>query len=112
MAQQTRNGKRPWGAEAGASPWFEALEGRRLMSVALAGGTLKITGTAGDDAYVVSINPDDATQLDVSMCGHTDTFALADITKMIKVKLGDGEDVFEVDDSNGPVNIRFKIEGG
>jgi Ca2+-binding RTX toxin-like protein len=69
---------------------LEAIEQRRMMSVALANGTLTITGTAGNDN--ISVEPYNG-QLRVNDNGRITNFNLSAVTQIL-ASLGDGNDKY------------------
>lgn len=60
----------------------EALEGRYLLSVSLDSGMLSVGGGPAHDDINLSINAADASKLDVTVNGDTQSFALADIQQI------------------------------
>lgn len=86
------------------TPMIQSLEGRRLLSAALSGGVLTVTGTATNDAIVVSLSSD-GTTLTVKETSNksrfrkgtttTDTFTASDVTSIV-VNAGAGNDTVSI----------------
>ena len=84
---------------------FEELESRTLLSAALDGRILEISGTDGNDTIIVGL---DGTNLTVNENGAVSTFAVADV-KRIEINGGNGNDILTV---NEAVNIMAVLKGG
>jgi Ca2+-binding RTX toxin-like protein len=77
----------------------EPLESRRLLAASLsAAGLLTITGTAGNDAVVITIDPANAARLKVSQSGVVTRFTLAAV-KQISASLFKGNDSLTLADT-------------
>ena len=79
---------------------IELLERRIVKSSSLDGTSLLIAGTAGDDHIVVSLNPDDVSQLRVRVNDDVKDYAFDDV-KSIRIEGHRGNDSIQVDDSAG-----------
>lgn len=71
-------------------PCLESLEPRRLLSAAVRGSTLVVTGTPGNDAITIDYNKQDSTY-QVSINKSVQTFN-AKAVKAISVDAGNGKD--------------------
>lgn len=77
----------------------DPLESRRLLASALsAAGVLTITGTGGNDAIVITIDPSNATRLKVSDNGVVSRYALASVAS-INASLFKGNDSLTIADA-------------
>ena len=103
-----------------ALAWFETLEERRLLAVAINGGFLMVQGTPSDDKLIVSLDPHDSNTLvvddnaDDSTIGKSYRFDIhqlsLDITGIYLI--GDsGSDLLQIDESNGPIRFACHIMG-
>ena len=86
--------------EAGFRALVETLERRAMMSAAVHGTALIVTGTRGDDEISVALNEDDPSKVDVTENGETTTFDKAGLVR-VRVFAGRGDDVVEVGDDLG-----------
>jgi hypothetical protein len=99
-----------------AAAAFQTLEARQLLSATLRdGGQLVITGTPGRDVVSVGLDPADATRLVVTEKHrnhptHSTAFRFNRVFR-IEANLGNGNDVFNVDDTGGIVRRRKVIYG-
>jgi hypothetical protein len=100
---------------AGAAPGMvEALESRLHLSAPrhhLRKGKLTVTGTAGNDAIVVSLNAADHKKVDVSVNGRVWHFRAAAVKQLIVVG-GAGDDQIILSDANGAVPGSHELRGG
>jgi hypothetical protein len=76
----------------------ESLETRRLLSVSLSHGVLKVTGTHGADVISISADPTTQGMVDVSLNGKMSTFSVSKISR-IKISAGAGNDMVTEDAS-------------
>ncbi len=89
-------------------PTVEGLEARNLLSVSLpvpgTPGPVQVTGTSGNDQFVIRLDPANAGNLQVSDNGGASfqTAALADVTSVSVTSL-QGNDVLTIDEGNGLV---------
>lgn len=84
------------------SPVFEAVEPRRLFSVSLANGILKITGTSGNDNDSISLS---GGSIVVKEGASSRSFSAGTVTKIV-ADLGAGNDKLTVASSiNKPVSV-------
>src|SRR5689334_2028 len=90
---------------------FESMERRRLLSAAIAGTTLQIAGTAGDDHISVALDKTDLTKLKVTVNQEQSTFDVSGL-KLIRIQGRRGNDDIEIDQSNGAIKIKTLIFGG
>ena len=90
---------------------LESLEPRSLLSASLRGGVLTINGGSGNDQIVLSLNVPDANRLVVTENGRARSFDLAAITS-IKANGGRGNDLIELDQGNGSIQIPTTLIGG
>src|SRR5689334_18877447 len=61
---------------------MEALDSRRLLSAAVSGTQLVITGTDARDHVLISVDPADASMLMVNLNGEAQSFPRASITNV------------------------------
>ena len=90
---------------------MEALDSRRLLSAAVSGTQLVITGTDARDHVLISVDPTDASMLMVNLNGEAQSFARSAITN-VSADLGTGSDFFVVDQTDGDVTVSMDISGG
>src|SRR6516164_9270180 len=64
-------------------PALEALEDRVVPSITLSMGVLTITGTTGHDAFRISLQPGNSTNIEVSDGTMTQDFALSSVTSVV-----------------------------
>ena len=103
--------KKKINARAALAAAVETLESRQMLSVSLAGGTLTIQGSAGNDNIVVSRDRGTPGFLSVSINGQA-TSVNATPVKNISINTGDGDDRIDFDQRNGAVKIDSVIVAG
>src|SRR5437773_208451 len=81
---------------------IDALEERRLLSAAIVGGVLKITGSGGDDQIVLRKT---TTSIILTINGHSQSFASRKV-RSIRVDGGRGNDSI-----NDAVNVPATLLG-
>jgi hypothetical protein len=81
-------------------PALEALEDRVVPSITLSMGVLTITGTTGHDAFRISLQPGNSTNIEVSDGTMTQDFALSSVTSVVVNGVA-GTDRLTIDESNG-----------
>lgn len=112
MKRRQSNPRKQSRTHAAITPVLEALEGRRLLSATLGtDGVLDVAGTKSHDVIRVSLNASDATQLDVTVNGTTNTFDLASVTAGVRINGGKGNDDIRVDETNGAITLDFTLVG-
>ena len=92
-------------------PAAEVLEVRSLLSVTLSGGVLSIIEGSRADTVNVSLVANDPTKLDVCENGRHKLFNVSQVNS-IKANLGNGNDLFEIDQRNGQITKPTTILGG
>ncbi|HEX2971401.1 MAG TPA: hypothetical protein VHP11_03660 [Tepidisphaeraceae bacterium] len=115
----------------GVHPTIENLEDRRMLSaapVSLRGGNLMIMGTKQSDEIVVSLHAEtattdngdgtttetttvDNTKLDVTYNETTYTFNIAKVRRIF-VNAKAGDDLVQIDETNGAIFARAQLIGG
>ncbi len=90
---------------------FESVERRRLLSAAMSGSMLNISGTSHNDAIDVSLDHKHAGQLDVTIDGKVSKFKTSQV-KSIHIDGGRGNDVIDIDERNGAIDIDTVMQGG
>jgi Ca2+-binding RTX toxin-like protein len=111
MAQQRRSQthaslreRRPLDVRRPRRPGLELLEDRVLPSITASidpHGTLNVAGDNNNQTIALRLSPTDATKLQVVVNSSvSNTFTLSQVSK-INVTSGDGNDVVQVDESNG-----------
>ena len=90
---------------------IETLQSRRLLAVAVSGAQMFVTGTAGDDHVLISLDVADPSKLDVNLNGQVQQFDRTSITS-IDVEAGAGPDQIVVDESAGGITIPMTLSGG
>src|SRR4051794_34421237 len=81
---------------------MEGLEGRRLLSVSLSHGLLRISGSDRNDKVTVFVDQSNAARLDVKMNNVVTQYNLADVTS-IRVDGRGGDDRIDINQSNGAI---------
>src|SRR6185369_5178637 len=94
-----------------AGKFVETLEPRKLLSAALEGTQLVVTGTAGNDTINVFLAAPGSTQVSVKVNNNTQTFDLAAIRE-IKVFGLRGDDLIQINQTNGVIPRETKLFGG
>src|SRR3954463_12129901 len=89
---------------------IEHLERRSVKSATLDGSSLVITGTAGNDAIVVSVDDGNPSELNVSINGTVTQFDLAQVAKM-RITADAGDDTIHVDDNGSAIAKSIRIYG-
>ncbi len=89
----------------------EVLESRDVPSATLSGGVLNIVGSSRADTVVVTLTPGDPTKLDVNENGRHRVFNASQVTS-IKANGNSGNDLIEIDQSNGQITARTTLLGG
>jgi hypothetical protein len=102
--------KHPTSTSAPAAPLTKRADATSSSSE-VHPGPLVINGTPGNDVIRVSIDPRDASRLDVVVNGVTTRYALAAITG-IRISSGQGNDDVETNELNGAVTIPMTLVGG
>src|SRR5689334_5918086 len=97
-------------------PALELLEDRIVPAggVKLSGGTLLITGTAGNDSVLVRQIPgqgNQPAQVAVTFNGQTFTFKVSQVSQ-VQAQLNGGNDSFVLDHSSLPVTPPVTVDGG
>ena len=92
-------------------PAAEVLEVRSLLSATLSGGVLTINTGSRADTINVSLVANDPTKLDVCENGRHKLFNVSQVNS-IKANLGNGNDLFEIDQRNGQITKPTTILGG
>jgi hypothetical protein len=92
-------------------PLLEALEQRRLLSASLDNGVLTISGTDAADDIEIHLQIDDPGTLVVEEGDVQQTFALADVTKIV-ADGGAGDDRIRIDDRFGTIAVPVQFSGG
>jgi Ca2+-binding RTX toxin-like protein len=92
---------------------IEGLESRTLFaaSAILTAGDLVVTGTEERDVIVVSLDRDDAEQMNVQIGRETFDFAAAEVTSIQIDALG-GNDSITFREKAGPIYIKAIVYGG
>ncbi len=104
--------KKPAARRAGrVSVPVEALESRDVPSATLSGGVLNIVGSSRSDTTIVTLVANDPTKLDVCENNRHRLFNVSQVTS-IKAGMGGGNDLFEMDQSNGQILIPTTVTGG
>lgn len=94
-----------------AVPLLEAMEARRLLSASInEDGVLVVHGTKEDDTIVFALSAADAGKLDVTVNGSAHQFDVAAITG-VHVVAKRGDDLIQVDGTNGPVTLSMRMLG-
>ena len=88
-------------------PVVELVERRRLLSVSLSAGTLRVYGTESADEVAFALQRGDASTLRVSVNGAVTKFRAGDVT-MIVIGTGGGDDVINL----GGLGFKTKIDAG
>ena len=88
---------------------FEHLEARRLMSVSLRGGVLRVHGTEGDDAIVIERSQTQPHKLEVTVNDEAPRLFRAGKVHGIRVRGYEGDDAIELSED---VLNRATIYGG
>lgn len=86
---------------------LDSLEPRRLLAATLAGGVLSITGTSGNDAIVITIDPANSSRLRVSDNGVVSRFLISEVGR-INANLFKGHDLFTIGDT---ITIPASVNG-
>lgn len=86
-------------------PVIETLEDRRMLSVSLLNGALKVTGGAGDDAITLSA---DTKRITVGINGVNKRFTKTQV-KTISIVSGDGADTITI---NSGIKQQITIKAG
>lgn len=94
-----------------ANAVVESLERRQLLSVALVGNVLTVTGTEGNDVVLIKLISGDASRLKVVDNGVASVFNVADIDHVV-VNARGGDDRVTVSQVNGAVDTPMDISGG
>src|SRR5688500_3104881 len=92
-------------------PLVQELESRRLLA-SIVKGVLDVPGTAGDDVITMSLSSGDGLTLVVKTNNTIESFPIPKITRGIRVRAGDGNDVVRVVQGNGTVVTPVTIVGG
>lgn len=97
----------------GSAGHIESLESRQLLSAAasLADGRLTITGDNANDVIVISLNAQNAAQLDVRLGKATTSYTAANIRRIDIDAMG-GNDKITVREKAGRVLIDMVVNGG
>ena len=95
-----------------AAPAAGAAQAAGMPSASVTNGTLTINGTNGNDEVTLSLTPD-TTHLLVDLGDGTGahTFDRATFTN-VSAFLGNGDDTFAVNATNGPVPTPMSVDGG
>jgi Ca2+-binding RTX toxin-like protein len=96
----------------------ENLESRRLLSASLVNGVLTVEGTTGNDTISISNKAGDFSHFTVTINGTAEDFLRSDLHSSLSspfrpifVYGRSGNDMIEVDNSNGVVNFGMWFEG-
>jgi len=103
-----RNFPLPGVSDAGCR--LEALERRRLLSASLA-GELTVRGTTGNDDIEISLSSSNSSRLVVNVNGDIQRFNLNKVESLKVVGLA-GNDVIEIDETNGDIELEGLFRGG
>jgi hypothetical protein len=90
---------------------IESLDSRRLLSAAMSGTQLIVTGTADADHVLIHVDSADATNLLVNVNGEETSFPTNGITG-IAVVLGSGADHAIVDEHGQTIHLPVTMFGG
>jgi Ca2+-binding RTX toxin-like protein len=89
---------------------FETLESRRLLSVALAEGVLRVVGTHKSDHITITIESSTPDQATVEINNFVRRFKLSDIEE-ISIQAGQGHDFVQIDPGKGALNMQTRLYG-
>lgn len=89
---------------------FESLESRRLLSVTLVEGELRIVGTHKADSISLSIHSRYPNHITVTFNGYMRRFALVDVEK-INIQAGQGDDLVQIDQGKTRLNQPTRLYG-
>jgi hypothetical protein len=90
---------------------LEALEGRQMLSVSVARGTLTVTGTSGDDTIVVSQDPTRKSTFRISVNGALSGVDQVGVRR-INISGLEGNDLISVDPTYGEITLPVNVAGG
>lgn len=94
-----------------ARPVLDTLEKRVLLSASLFQGTLNIVGTRQADDIVIRLDELDPQRLVVDVNGRQKSYEVSGV-RAINVVARDGDDVVEMDQTNGSITIPTIMHGG
>src|SRR4051812_45632512 len=102
------------GGSSSSLLFAEQLEARTLLSVTIANGEMQIFGTDADDVIVIRLDADDPNLLviednDVSTFYEKRQLSL-DVFAFF-IEGFDGNDLLQIDESNGKIRIGVQIQG-
>src|SRR5262245_46640490 len=91
----------------------EQLESRRLMSISLVSGVLKVVGTSGNDDISISLNPEVADDIVININGNIAFYGLLGKNiERVEIHGLEGNDRLWVRNGDGDFPIGVLMKGG